>query len=106
LSADLIEQSDFSGVQARRWNKSMAEGSQTFEQDLARLITDGTDRSRRGPGLCRLSDQPDVAAAERLCSPVSRLQTAEEAEEPDEPGRASPRSRSTCITPTSDKAPA
>jgi hypothetical protein len=41
--------------------KSMAEGSQTFEQDIARLIVEGTDRSQGRPGLRRLADQPDVA---------------------------------------------
>ena len=40
LIAELIEKGDFSGVK-EAMEKSMAEGSQTFEQDIARLITDG-----------------------------------------------------------------
>ena len=40
LVSELIEQGDFSGVK-EAMEKSMAEGSQTFEQDLARLITTG-----------------------------------------------------------------
>ena len=39
LVADLIEQSDFSGVR-EAMEKSMAEGSQTFEEDLARLMVE------------------------------------------------------------------
>ena len=41
LVSELIERGDFSGVK-EAMEKSMAEGSQTFEQDLARLITQGT----------------------------------------------------------------
>ena len=40
LVSELIEQGDFSGVK-EAMEKSMAEGSQTFEQDLARLINTG-----------------------------------------------------------------
>jgi twitching motility protein PilU len=40
LVSELIEQSDLTGVK-EAMEKSMAEGSQTFEQDLARLITAG-----------------------------------------------------------------
>jgi twitching motility protein PilU len=40
LVSEMIDASDFSGVK-EAMEKSMAEGSQTFEQDLARLITDG-----------------------------------------------------------------
>ncbi|MCC6591993.1 MAG: PilT/PilU family type 4a pilus ATPase [Xanthomonadales bacterium] len=40
LVADLIEKSDFGGVK-EAMDHSMAEGSQTFEQDLARLVTEG-----------------------------------------------------------------
>ena len=38
LVAEMIEASDFSGIK-EAMEKSLAEGSQTFEQDLARLIT-------------------------------------------------------------------
>lgn len=41
LIADLIAQGDVSGVR-EAMEKSMAEGSQTFEADIARLILDGT----------------------------------------------------------------
>ncbi len=40
LVADLIEKSDFGGVK-EAMDHSMAEGSQTFEQDLARLVSEG-----------------------------------------------------------------
>jgi twitching motility protein PilU len=40
LIADLIQKADFSGVR-EAMEKSLAEGSQTFEQDLARLINEG-----------------------------------------------------------------
>src|SRR5574343_976925 len=40
LIADLIQKADFSGVR-EAMEKSLAEGSQSFEQDLARLVTDG-----------------------------------------------------------------
>ncbi len=41
LVSELIERGDFSGVK-EAMEKSMAEGSQTFEMDLARLINAGT----------------------------------------------------------------
>src|ERR1700709_2671670 len=40
LVSELIEKGDFSGVK-EAMEKSLAEGSQTFEQDLARLINTG-----------------------------------------------------------------
>jgi twitching motility protein PilU len=40
LIGDLIQKADFSGVR-EAMEKSLAEGSQTFEQDLARLIHEG-----------------------------------------------------------------
>ena len=52
--------------------KSLAEGSQTFEQDLARLINDRPDHARRRPGLRRFADQPDVAPAERHDAGLAR----------------------------------
>ena len=54
LVADLIEKSDFSGVKEAMDN-SLAEGSQTFEQDLARLIIEG--RIDRQEGLAH-ADSP------------------------------------------------
>jgi twitching motility protein PilU len=41
LVAELIEQGDISGVK-EAMEKSLAEGSQSFEEDLAKLITNGT----------------------------------------------------------------
>lgn len=47
LVSELIEKGDFSGVK-EAMEKSMAEGSQTFEQDIARLIMDGTVDRKEG----------------------------------------------------------
>ena len=54
LIAELIEKSDFSGVR-EAMEKSMAEGSQTFEEDLARLIMQ--NRIERKEGLA-YADSP------------------------------------------------
>ncbi|PLC04150.1 type IV pili twitching motility protein PilT [Variovorax sp. RO1] len=54
LVADLIEKGDFSGVK-EAMEQSMAEGSQTFEEDIARLITE--DRVTRQEGLAN-ADSP------------------------------------------------
>ncbi|MBZ4210886.1 MAG: PilT/PilU family type 4a pilus ATPase [Rhodoferax sp.] len=47
LVAEMIEKGDFSGLR-ETMEKSMTEGSQTFEQDIARLITDGTVDRKEG----------------------------------------------------------
>ena len=47
LVSELIEQSDFNGVK-EAMEKSLAEGSQTFEADLARLINAGTITREEG----------------------------------------------------------
>jgi twitching motility protein PilU len=47
LVAELIEQGDISGVK-EAMEKSLAEGSLTFEADLARLITEGTITREEG----------------------------------------------------------
>lgn len=47
LISELIEKGDFSGVK-EAMEKSMAEGSQTFEMDIARLIVDGTVDRKEG----------------------------------------------------------
>ena len=47
LVADLIARGDFGGVQ-EAMEKSMAEGSQTFEEDIARMITHGIVDRREG----------------------------------------------------------
>jgi twitching motility protein PilU len=54
LVAELIEGGDFSGVR-EAMEKSMAEGSQTFEEDLARLILE--NRIDRKEGLA-YADSP------------------------------------------------
>jgi len=55
LIADLIQKADFSGVRDAM-EKSLAEGSQSFEQDLARLINDGL--VARNEGLAH-ADSPN-----------------------------------------------
>ena len=55
LIADLIQKADFSGVR-EAMEKSLAEGSQTFEQDLSRLISDGL--VSRNEGLAH-ADSPN-----------------------------------------------
>ena len=47
LISELIEKGDFSGVK-EAMEKSMAEGSQTFEMDIARLITEGSVDKKEG----------------------------------------------------------
>ena len=47
LVSEMIEKGDFSGLR-ETMEKSMTEGSQTFEQDIARLITDGTVERKEG----------------------------------------------------------
>jgi len=47
LIAELIEKGDFSGIK-EAMEKSMAEGSQSFEADIARLIIDGTVDRKEG----------------------------------------------------------
>lgn len=47
LISELIEKGDFSGVK-EAMEKAMAEGSQSFEQDIARLITDGVVDRKEG----------------------------------------------------------
>lgn len=83
LVSDLIEQSDFSGVR-EAMEKSMAEGSQTFEQDLARLITDGT--ITRDEGLA-FADSPTnlMWRLQNDMTPVSRLQAPKKEEPDDQP---------------------
>jgi twitching motility protein PilU len=47
LTADMIEKGDFSSLR-EAMEKSMAEGSQTFEQDIARLVVDGLVDRKEG----------------------------------------------------------
>ncbi|MGD9832558.1 MAG: PilT/PilU family type 4a pilus ATPase, partial [Piscinibacter sp.] len=82
LVSELIEQGDFTGVK-EAMEKSLAEGSQTFEQDLARLIT--TDLITRDEGLA-YADSPTnlMWRLQNDMSPVSRVQPKKE-EQDDQP---------------------
>ncbi len=83
LVSDLIEKGDFSGVQEAML-KSMAEGSQTFEQDIARLITEGVIDRKEGIAH---ADSP-TNLMWRLAndfSQASKAAAAAEAEVDDEP---------------------
>ena len=82
LVSELIEQGDFTGVK-EAMEKSLAEGSQTFEQDLARLIT--TDMITRDEGLA-YADSPTnlMWRLQNDMSPVSRIQPKKE-ENDDQP---------------------
>ena len=74
LIQDLIEKGDFSGAKDAM-EKSMVEGSQTFEQDIARLIVEGTIERKEG---LTYADSPtnlmwrlanDFAAAQKANEP-------------------------------------
>lgn len=82
LVSELIEQGDFTGVK-EAMEKSLAEGSQTFEQDLARLIT--TDMITRDEGLA-YADSPTnlMWRLQNDMAPVSRIQPKKE-EQDDQP---------------------
>jgi len=79
--SELIEKGDFSGIK-EAMEKSLAEGSQTFEQDLARLINDG--KITRDEGLA-FADSPTnlMWRLQNDMTPVSRL--APKREENDQP---------------------
>ncbi|MEO6659177.1 MAG: PilT/PilU family type 4a pilus ATPase [Burkholderiaceae bacterium] len=82
LVSELIEQGDFSGVK-EAMEKSLAEGSQTFEQDLARLITQGV--ITRDEGLA-FADSPTnlMWRLQNDMAPVSRI-APKKAESDDHP---------------------
>jgi twitching motility protein PilU len=71
LISELIDQGDFSGIK-EAMEKSIAEGSQTFEQDLARLITEGV--ITRDEGLA-FADSPTnlMWRLQNDLSPATRL---------------------------------
>jgi twitching motility protein PilU len=71
LVSELIEAGDFTGVKAAM-EKSLSEGSQTFEKDLARLIVQGS--ITRDEGLA-FADSPSnlMWRLENDMQPVSRL---------------------------------
>jgi twitching motility protein PilU len=80
LVSELIEKGDFNTVK-EAMEKSLAEGSQTFEQDLARLITQGT--ITRDEGLA-FADSPTnlMWRLQNDMSPQSRIVAKKE--EPDD----------------------
>jgi twitching motility protein PilU len=82
LVSELIEQGDFNGVK-EAMEKSLAEGSQTFEADLARLIGEGV--ITRDEGLS-YADSPTnlMWRLQNDMEPVSRLQPKKE-EQDDQP---------------------
>lgn len=77
LVQDLIEKGDFSGVK-EAMEKSMTDGSQTFEQDIARLIVEGTVERKEGVNH---SDSP-TNLMWRLANDFANAKKA--AEEPEE----------------------
>lgn len=80
LIAGLIEKGDFSGVK-EAMEKSMAEGGQTFEQDIARLIVDGVvDRKE---GLAN-SDSPTNLMWRLQNDFGARAKPEEQLEDPDD----------------------
>jgi hypothetical protein len=83
LVAELIEKGDFSGVK-EAMEKSMAEGSQTFEEDIARLVIDGASTSEEGLAQADSPTNLHVAPAEpRRAQAASRQRPRSE----DGPGR-------------------
>ncbi len=76
LIAELIEKGDISGVK-EAMEKSLAEGSQTFEQDIARLITEGT--ITRDEGLAHADSPTNLLwRLQNDMAPVSRAQPKKE----------------------------
>jgi len=75
LVAELIEKGDFSGIQ-EAMGKSMAEGSQTFEEDIARLISTGVVDRKEGlahsdsPTNLMWRLQNDFSARTKVQAPV------------------------------------
>jgi twitching motility protein PilU len=75
LISDLIEKGDFSGAKEAMEN-SMVEGSQTFEQDIARLIVEGTIERKEG---LTYADSP-TNLMWRLANDFAKAQKAAEPE--------------------------
>jgi len=79
LSAELIEKGDLSGVK-EAVEKSLAEGSQTFEHDLARLINDGI--ISRDEGLAHADSPTNLLwRLQNEQAPVSRVTPRKEESE-------------------------
>jgi twitching motility protein PilU len=81
LVSELIEKSDFIGVKDAMDN-SIAEGSQTFEEDLARLIVTG--KIERQEGLANADSPTNLLW--RLQNDVERY-NANRAQQPDDEGK-------------------
>ena len=82
LVSEMVEKGDFSGVK-EAMEKSLAEGSQTFEADLARLITQGLITREEGLAF---ADSPTnlMWRLQNDMSPVSRI-TPKKEESDDQP---------------------
>ncbi|HRD83883.1 MAG TPA: PilT/PilU family type 4a pilus ATPase [Rubrivivax sp.] len=79
LISELIEKGDITGIK-EAMEKSLAEGSQTFEQDIARLIGDGT--ISRDEGLAHADSPTNLLwRLQNEITPVSRV--APKKEEPE-----------------------
>ena len=81
LISELIEKGDFSGVK-EAMEKSMSEGSQSFEADIARMIVDGT--VERKEGLAN-SDSPTNLMWRMQNDFTSKVAAAPEEDVDDEP---------------------
>ena len=83
LVSELIAAADFPGVK-EAMEKSLAEGSQTFEEDLARMITEG--RITRDEGLA-FADSPTnlMWRLQNDASPLSTAAPAKKEETDDQP---------------------
>ena len=79
LISELIEKGDFSGIK-EAMEKSMAEGSQTFELDIAKMIADGI--VTRKEGLLHADSPTDLMW--RLENDFAAKAVAEPAEDPDD----------------------
>jgi twitching motility protein PilU len=80
LISELIEKGDFSGVK-EAMEKSMAEGSQTFEMDIARLIIDGTVDKKEGLAY---ADSPTNLQWRLQNTGAAAAQAGDVEEEPDD----------------------
>jgi twitching motility protein PilU len=88
LIAELIEKGDFSGVK-EAMEKSMAEGSQSFEHDIARLIVEGLVDRKEGMAY---ADSP-TNLLWRMQNDFSKAAQPAAAAEEEEGARRSPKSR-------------
>jgi len=76
LVSELIEKGDLAGIK-EAVEKSMAEGSQTFEQDIARLINDG--RISRDEGLANADSPTNLLwRLQNEQAPISRVAAKKE----------------------------